>query len=295
VSAILLGRYEPRSAEWHEARRTRIGGSEVAAVLGVSKWQSPYSLWHAKRNGWIDDTTTPSQDWGIRQEPAILGWYFDHYGRWVGPDAAEGTYVHADRDWQLFNPDALAHDWDAGPVVVEAKTARRGDDWGPPGTDQIPLYYRTQVVWGMDCLGYPAAKVVASIAGAPPEVWTVEYNPREADAIREQVEEFVTSLTLDVEPELDSHVATYETLQRLHPDIERGTETGLPTSVALGYVTAQRNLGRAKADAQEATSRLIQAMGDAQYATWLGERIARRQSTKGGPPYPVHIPLKEPK
>jgi putative phage-type endonuclease len=290
LTGVLIGQYAARSAEWHDARRTRIGGSEVAAVLGLSPWQSPYSLWHAKRNGWIDETTTAQQDWGTRMEPALLDWYFDHHGVRSGPD---GTYIHGDRDWQLFNPDALGYDGDpAAPVIVEAKTARRGDDWGQPGTDEIPVYYRTQVVWGMDCLGIPTAHVVASIAGAPPEVWTVEYNPAEADEIRSQVEAFVISLQEDVEPELDSHTATYETVRKMHPRIDGGERVELSNSLALSYLTAKRNLKAAEAAEQEATTRLIAAMGDAQYATWLGERIARRQAKQGGSPFPV-ITLKE--
>lgn len=292
-TAYRLGRFEPGSSEWHAARATRIGGSEVAAVLGVSPWQSPYSLWHAKRNGWVDFTTTPQQEWGTRLEPALLGWYFDHEG--VRYPDSDGTYVNRDRDWQLFNPDALGYDgYPIHDVVVEAKTARRGDDWGQPGTDEIPLYYRTQVVWGMDCLGIAQAKVVVSIAGAPPELYTVDYNPGEADEIRVQVEEFVTSLQKDIEPDLDAHTATYETVRRLHPDIEAQLEVGLPTRVALDYMTAKRNLKAAEAAETEATSRLLAAMGKAQYATWLGAKLARRQSKQGGLPFPVYT-LKESK
>jgi putative phage-type endonuclease len=292
-TGILVGRFRSGSPEWHEARKTRIGGSEVAAILGVSPWQSPYSLWHTKRNGWIDYTSTPQQDWGTRLEPALLGWYFDHEG--VKYSGSDGTYVHRDRDWQLFNPDALGYDGDPiYDVVVEAKSARRGDDWGQPGTDEIPLYYRPQVIWGMDCLGITKAKVVVSIAGAPPELYTVDYNPAEADEIRAQVEEFVTSLQEDIEPALDSHVATYETVRRLHPDIEPKTEVELATRTALDYLAAKRNLKAAEAAETEATSRLLDAMGSAQYATWLGTKVARRQAKQTGLPYPVYA-LKESK
>jgi predicted phage-related endonuclease len=43
MTPILLPKHELHSEAWHEARRSRLGGSEIAAVLGLSPWQSPFS------------------------------------------------------------------------------------------------------------------------------------------------------------------------------------------------------------------------------------------------------------
>ncbi len=290
-AATLLGRFEPGTPEWHAARMTRIGGSEVAAVLGLSPWQSPYSLWHAKRNGWVTESNA-AMDWGTRVEPALVGWFFDQHPFEQVPG---GTFVHHGRSWQLANPDALAvNPFGEIECIVEAKTAGRGDDWGPAGGDQIPPYYRTQVMHYMDVLGIPLTAVVVSIAGAPPVVYWVAYDPEEARLIRGQVAAFVRSLRHDVEPDLDDHVATYETVRRLHPDIDKGADVDLPTGVFLDYVTAKRNLAAAEAASTAATSRLLAEMGRAQYANWQGARVARRQSKQGCLPFPV-LTLKESK
>ena len=42
---------EAHSKEWHENRRTGIGGSDAAAVLGMSKWKTPYQVWREKVYG----------------------------------------------------------------------------------------------------------------------------------------------------------------------------------------------------------------------------------------------------
>ena len=34
--------------EWHTFRKSGVGGSEVAAALGLSKWKTPYQLWLEK-------------------------------------------------------------------------------------------------------------------------------------------------------------------------------------------------------------------------------------------------------
>ena len=36
---------ESARQEWLQARKLGIGGSDVAAILGLSKYKSPYQLW----------------------------------------------------------------------------------------------------------------------------------------------------------------------------------------------------------------------------------------------------------
>ena len=35
--------------QFHEIRRSGIGGSDIAAALGLSKWKTPWALYHSKR------------------------------------------------------------------------------------------------------------------------------------------------------------------------------------------------------------------------------------------------------
>ena len=48
-----------------EARRKGIGGSDVATILGLNKWKSPYQLW-LEKTGQIDLEHTESEPayWG---------------------------------------------------------------------------------------------------------------------------------------------------------------------------------------------------------------------------------------
>ena len=43
--------------EWLEQRRKSIGGSDAAAIVGLSKWASPFSIW-AEKTG----KTPPKED-----------------------------------------------------------------------------------------------------------------------------------------------------------------------------------------------------------------------------------------
>lgn len=67
----VLGWFEPGTDEWHAARANGIGGSEIAAVLGLSPYESRFSLWHRKKGliGPVEETE--EMYWGKEHEPAI--------------------------------------------------------------------------------------------------------------------------------------------------------------------------------------------------------------------------------
>src|SRR5262245_52949583 len=65
-------------AAWLEARRKGIGASEIAAVLGISPWESPFSLYWRKVNGW-DYEPSSEMEWGTRLEPVIAEKYANNH------------------------------------------------------------------------------------------------------------------------------------------------------------------------------------------------------------------------
>jgi predicted phage-related endonuclease len=69
--------------QWLKARESGIGGSEIGAVLGISKWSSPFSL-AVKKLGLVEeeeDRRSAKLDWGLRHESTIAVWYAEATGR----------------------------------------------------------------------------------------------------------------------------------------------------------------------------------------------------------------------
>lgn len=287
-TGVPVGSPDVHSPEWHAARAQGIGGSEVAAILGLSPWESPYSLWHAKANGWISDPN-PEMEWGTYLEPALLAWYRDHADDLDDLEHAPGLFVHRSRRWQRAAPDGIA--WvtddtcDGGekvPRIVEAKKASSDDEWGTPGTDEVPPYYRVQVVWYMDVLGIETADLVVSNLGRSPEVYRVTYDPAEARLLRGHAAAFWRSLRHGVMPDLDSHAQTLQTVRRLHPGID-GTDFTADPVTASDWLAAKTALKAAEDMARLRTSELLDAMGEARRAlTPDGTPFARRQPGRGG-------------
>jgi putative phage-type endonuclease len=157
---VVLGHFEPGSDDWHAARANGIGGSEIAAVLGLSPYESAFSLWHRKKNLIAPVEESEEMYWGKEHEPAICRRFArEHPDLDVTPAP---TYCHPDRPWQIANPDRHA-----GPDLFEAKTARDSEGWGEEGTDQIPVHYRAQCLHYMDVTGTRRCWVGVLIVGIP--------------------------------------------------------------------------------------------------------------------------------
>lgn len=56
---------------WLESRRHSIGGSDVAAILGFSRWSSPFSVWLEKTGAMPDEDASVRQLVGLLAEPMI--------------------------------------------------------------------------------------------------------------------------------------------------------------------------------------------------------------------------------
>ena len=61
------------NAKWERARRGGIGGSDVAAIMGISKYRSPYEVW-LEKTGRVepkDISGKQAVEWGNRLEDTV--------------------------------------------------------------------------------------------------------------------------------------------------------------------------------------------------------------------------------
>lgn len=171
-------------ALWLEERRKGIGGSDVAAIMGLSPWKTAYQVYREKRKEVEDWGGNSLTDWGKRMEPAIRQWYSDQTGRDVRlPDK---IMYHPQHPFMLASLDGFTDDG----RVVEIKTARSGKDWGKPETNQIPDYYAVQVHHYMTITGFQVADIPVSIAGGSPSLYVVEADKEISEMIIEACAKF---------------------------------------------------------------------------------------------------------
>lgn len=154
--------------EFLARRKSGIGGSDIAAIAGLSPWRSPLDVYYDKLNivmgdGGFEDSlpvgSTAALWWGTNLEDIIgkaytivTGRKISHYNRLL---VGERPYFIGDVDFLAYcNDGKRPFKVKTGEILtdtgVEIKTSRfAGDDWGEQGTDKIPAYYYCQVQWYM--------------------------------------------------------------------------------------------------------------------------------------------------
>jgi putative phage-type endonuclease len=166
---------ESNTPEWLRARKGLLGASEVACILGLSKYSTPLGIYLDKMNPNIVDDMTEWQEWGHRLETAIATWVADKQKLTVLP--SPGLLQSNDYPWLGATPDRIT---DRG-EPVELKTSDRfmADIWA----DGIPDNYLIQVMVQMIVLGARRGYLAVLHGGNRPEFFTVEWDQTVVDQI----------------------------------------------------------------------------------------------------------------
>lgn len=284
----------PDNDVWHQLRRNGITASEIAAVLGISPWESAFSLYWRKANDWRDEGNVFTSA-GRHLEDAIADWWMAECDPLQNLQARPaGLYANPDRPWQLATPDRLLymscpgcdgesfrsqHDgslWvctdcmevdGCDPKVVallECKWVGQPtwDGWGEPGTDEIPVYYRAQVLWQADVLGVSEVHIAAlGPGGFRAYVVRIDDAARvDLDVMRSAGLTFFDRFEHGEAPDLDSHSATVHTLQRLHPDLGDG-DLEVELELAERYRMARLDRDNAKARVAKCEAEIRSLLG----------------------------------
>lgn len=277
----LLPMIEPGSPDWYR----RMSASKIAAVLGLSPYESRFSLWH-RVAGLVDPV--PENDQmrrGHYLEPACAAWFADQHPGWQV--TTTGTWVHVDDDRWAASPDRLVVTDTGDTELVECKTEGDDEHWGQPGTDEIPVHHRAQAQWQMHVTGLRVCHFAVLTKYLEFREYPVAYDPADADRLVTAAIEFMDSLPTGPRPrrpDLDAHSATYQAVRELHPQIN-GEAFDVPGPLAERFCNAQHDLKAAKATEQAARTELADAMGEAKHAKYDGQTIADRRCKTGGTPY----------
>lgn len=277
-AAVLVGHFPPLSEAWHAARADGIGGSEIAAVLGLSRWESRFSLYHRKAGRLPAQTENDEMEAGKRLEDAICQKFADSHPELV--ILRSGTYRSAARPWQIANPDRLVVCPEDN-ALLDAKFALYGDEWGDPGSEDVPPYYLSQARWYMDVLGFDTCYIQVFIGGSADwREYAIHPNDADTELMRAKGAEFMADLAAGRRPDIDDHSATYQAVKDLNPVID-DVKVDLPTDIALGYLHALQDEKAAKAAKTLACSLVADHLGNARRGMYDGKCICLRVPGKG--------------
>jgi putative phage-type endonuclease len=132
-------------------RTKYIGGSDIGAILGLSRFRSPLEVWMEKTGKEIKKLDSLPLRFGSFAEEFVASEYSRATGFKLVHD--ESIYVHPEHSFMSAHIDrfVLQASDPAPSRILECKTANpfASSDWGDAGSDQVPMSYLCQCIWYM--------------------------------------------------------------------------------------------------------------------------------------------------
>lgn len=248
-----------------DLRRQGIGGSEIGAIMGLSRFASPLDVWRAKM-GLAADIYTPAMEWGNRLESPILTKYGEETGRRV--DFIPTRKI--ENEPFIYSPDGVVLDGGKISRIVEIKTARTAEGWG--GDSKVPAPYRAQVNWYMGFTGAAAADIAVLIGGSDFRIFKMEFDEFLFKAQKKTARDFWDNYVLTKTP---PPVSTLEDIKNA-PRV-KGVEIEATPEIMKkikNIMELREEIKTLEDEEQKLRVQVVAAMGDASILKAGGKKLA---------------------
>lgn len=203
---------ETSNDNWLKLRKAGIGGSDAAAILGMTPWKSPYQLW-LEKTGEVeaeDISTKEVVHFGHVLEQVVADEFCQRADKLV---RRCGVYRMKDYPFIQGSFDRLLVGEDAG---LECKTtnsfARTEWDEG-----KIPPAYYVQCQHYMMVSGLPRWYIACLVGGNHFVMHTIERDEEDIKALLKAEVDFWHKVENHIMPEVDGSTSCKEALSRKYP------------------------------------------------------------------------------
>jgi putative phage-type endonuclease len=258
---------------WLDWRRTRVGGSDVSAILGISNYGSPWSVW-AEKVGLIgDEPSDELMEAGRWLEHAIAPWFSDRTGLHV--IGTQAVVEAADDPVASCTVDGFVAEAPGSMVAdslgeLEIKTRGFGKRWDP-----IPADVQAQCQWQMYVTGHQRAWI-AVLMGRRLDIHDLERDESDIAFIVDRVHRFWTEhVVTGTPPATDGHDATLRAIAEVYPTHtpDKSVELDDLADVLDEWRAAKAQRLTVEKREKEAKAAIVAALEDAEEGTVGGERV----------------------
>ncbi|MGA7885268.1 MAG: YqaJ viral recombinase family protein [Acidobacteriaceae bacterium] len=270
--------YEEKES-YAASRSNGLGGTDCAAILGLSPWRTPIEIYEGKVNpGGVPELDRECLFWGSALEPIVRGRYAQRFGVEVTAPADlahifpqsrpwnDSTLVIGKEPWMLGAPDGWLKSSTMG---LEVKcSSRRGHEWGEEDSDEIPAHYLIQVAWYMAVCDAKGWDLAVLFSGNTLERFHVHRDPvLEKDMVEVARAFWYDNVLKQVEPPIDQTESYGRYLARKF-SLSTGQVITNPSQEILDYtadmLAASQEKKAAEGKEREANNHLRALVGEAQ-------------------------------
>ena len=283
---------------------TPLGGTDTAAILGMSPWRRPIDIWLAKTgklehgDGPLPERLTLGQ---IYEEPLAALWEQRHEGTQLwspGDDPMiraydgrlacyqENTDTDAETPHHKYRLVSLDYDWIGGTpdrivLDLEYRLSDRGleiktaspfaiGDYGPDGSDDIPPHYLIQCQHYMLLTGLRTWELFVAFGNQETRNYIIEEDVDLHSIILERTKQFwEQNILADCQPEIDHSESWKKYLGQKYKRVKSDYRAASPAEggLVLDYQVAVRAVKKAEEAKRLAENKLRETIKGAKGIT----------------------------
>lgn len=185
-------------AEWLAAREKGIGASDVGAILGLSPFETAFSLWLKKTHQVEPEPENEAMLMGHMLEDVVARrWEMETGEKVIKASAADIIYVHPEFDFMRATPDRIVR---GRKKLLECKTTVTNID-----ADDLPPHWVAQVIYQQYVTGIHDADLAWLVSGRYFGYAHIPYDEEFAEFMAKKVKEYWNDCVIGgKEPELIS-------------------------------------------------------------------------------------------
>lgn len=266
--------------DFAEKRRKSLGGSDIGAILGLSKFRSPTDVWLEKtgRDGSVRDTLP------LRFGQFAETFIADEYAQATQTQVVvpTDTYCHHDYPFMTGHIDRLVITPQGTSHILECKTANpfAQSEWGEVGSDAVPMSYLVQCLWYLMLTNLPKADLAVLFGNTDFRIYCIE---RDAD-----IETMLLQAALDfwvnhVEKDQPPSKRNEADVKKLFTQVCDGKSIEASQQLYQDIQALKRletHLDEAEAQISAIKTKIMSTLEDASTLTYQGHTIATWKAPK---------------
>lgn len=268
--------------EWLDSRKKGIGGSDVAAVLGIDKYKTPFQLWLEKTGQCDGAVENQAMRMGHILEPVVAQLYEEETGKKIIPSSAgDWMFVNSNKEFLRSSPDRLYwnsenHKSRSAKAILECKTTLKRID-----KDDIPTNWFCQLQYNMGIAELEHGALAWLSQGRDFDYMDVSFKKDFFLWVCDEVEKFWVDNVLGMKA---PNAITINDVMAKYPESTSGKQISVPQDVYEASIQ-YRELSDKIEEMEEARdalkSKITSAFGDAEIIDYNGVPIATFKSQKG--------------
>lgn len=250
--------------EWLEYRRSGIGGSDAATIVGLNPFSSPYYLFCDKMGALPEKEDTEAMRQGRDLEQYVAERWMERTGKRVKRNNT--MWRSTVWPWMLADIDREVAGENAG---LECKTTSlyNKHDFA---SGEIPLTYYVQCQHYMAVMGFERMYLAVLVLNRGFYDFVIERDEEEIKTLAAAEGEFWDRLVDEEPPPLDGSDATQDALKTMYPKEDDGLALSLPAEVEndlAQFMHLQEFILDLQAERDAIKARTMARMGQAALAT----------------------------